>query len=414
MTANERSIKGDFIGFTLGNIHSSELGLVRVSEGGRYNEDLLPPLQDKKGQVSGRDGEVYFGSQYMTKPIKVPVAFDNMSEKSFADLRRLISSKTPQFLWFDETPYKQWLVKSAAAQSFKWLCFDEYRNGQKQRIYKGEGVLEFNCFTPYAVSRVVYLDDTVDEVLLKNEKGRLVFTSLIGTNKPKVEDFYNFEEWCEGSRLKYRHDILNTNDAYNGTEIEYEKYYEDFRIYDYPRKGVFLYNAGDIPLKPKITCQIPNDYPVTNDLLFRLYAFNNSPKDEMNDEDFREIGEMIISKDMILQHRRKFSDDLYIVIDSKLKMIKGAQSENQLNGIIYNKYHKSGDYLEIPVSNEDIYFIEITEVQEKVNEDEVNSNNNENVEIIENENEGNTGNEEENTDQGMIKILSINYTHQYY
>ena len=134
----------------------------------------------------------------------------------------------------------------------------------------------------------------------------------------------------------------------------------------------------------------------------------------MNDEDFREIGEMIISKDMILQHRRKFSDDLYIVIDSKLKMIKGAQSENQLNGIIYNKYHKSGDYLEIPVSNEDIYFIEITEVQEKVNEDEVNSNNNENVEIIENENEGNTGNEEENTDQGMIKILSINYTHQYY
>jgi hypothetical protein len=44
MNANTRCIKGDFIGFTLGNIHSSELGLVRVSDGSRYNEDLLPPL----------------------------------------------------------------------------------------------------------------------------------------------------------------------------------------------------------------------------------------------------------------------------------------------------------------------------------------------------------------------------------
>jgi hypothetical protein len=43
-TDNLRSIKGDFIGFTLGDIHSSELGLVRVSDGSRYNEDLLPPL----------------------------------------------------------------------------------------------------------------------------------------------------------------------------------------------------------------------------------------------------------------------------------------------------------------------------------------------------------------------------------
>jgi hypothetical protein len=44
MNDNTRSIKGDFIGFTFGGIHSSKLGLVRVSDGSRYNEDLLPPL----------------------------------------------------------------------------------------------------------------------------------------------------------------------------------------------------------------------------------------------------------------------------------------------------------------------------------------------------------------------------------
>jgi hypothetical protein len=45
-------------------------------------------------------------------------------------------------------------------------------------------------------------------------------------------------------------------------------------------------------------------------------------------------------------------------------MIKGAkQVDNiqQLTGNIYNKFHKSGDYFEIPVSTKEVYFIEIIE-----------------------------------------------------
>lgn len=163
-----RSIKGDYIGFTFGGIHSSELGLLRVSDGSRYNTDLLPPLQDKTVQVSGRDGAVYFNSTYKTKPIKVPVAFDNMNEESFQKLKRLLADKKPKYLWFDETPYKQWLVKSATAQSFKWICFDETNIDGEKRRYKGEGTLEFNCFTPYAESRVQFLDDPVDYVWVWN------------------------------------------------------------------------------------------------------------------------------------------------------------------------------------------------------------------------------------------------------
>lgn len=166
----ERCIKGDYIGFTFGGVHSSELGLMRVSDGSRYNEDLLPPLQDKTAQVNGRDGAVYFGSQYNTRPIKVPVAFDNMTEDSFKQLKRLLQDKKPKYLWFDETPYKQWLVKSANAQSFKWVCFDESHNGKEKRIYKGEGTLEFSCFSPYAESRVTFLDDEVDQVIYRYNK----------------------------------------------------------------------------------------------------------------------------------------------------------------------------------------------------------------------------------------------------
>ena len=176
----ERCVKGDYIGFTFGGVHSSELGLMRVSNGSRYEQDLLPPLQDKTAQVAGRDGAIYFGSQYNTKPIKVPVAFDNMTEESFNRLKRLLQDKKPKYLWFDETPYKQWLVKAANVQNFKWVCFDEsnniYRNDDgdsedtKKRIYKGEGTLEFSCFTPYAESRVTFLDDLVDSVWVWNRE----------------------------------------------------------------------------------------------------------------------------------------------------------------------------------------------------------------------------------------------------
>ena len=201
----ERCIKGDYIGFTFGGVHSSELGLMRVSDGSRYNQDLLPPLQDKTAQVNGRDGAVYFGSQYNTRPIKVPVAFDNMTEDSFKQLKKLLQDKKPKYLWFDETPYKQWLVKAANAQSFKWVCFDESHNGKEKRIYKGEGTLEFSCFSPYAESRVTFLDTPIDSVIFKaNGKlslGTTPYLEILTIENGKV-DRQLFSSQTIGDRIK--------------------------------------------------------------------------------------------------------------------------------------------------------------------------------------------------------------------
>ena len=376
MNENARCIKGDFIGFTLGDIHSSELGLMRVSDGSRYNEDLLPPLQDKKAQISGRDGEVYFGSQYMTKPLKVPVAFDNMREEEFSALRRLLSIKTPQVLWFDESPYKQRLVKSATAQSFKWICFDESSGGlysDKKRIYKGEGTLEFSCFTPYATSRITYLDETKE---IKD--GKQVYK----------DEYKNIEEWEKSSRLRYqRIDSLSTETK----SITFGSYIEDFKINDFNRRGIFVYNAGDIPIKPKIICKFPEGYKADKDIKLTLYSYNEVTGN------INEIEIMEFSKKAISEHLNTITDgeNPYLIIDSKLKMIKGAQGNDnsqRLNGRIYNKYHRKGNYLEIPVSNNEIYFIAISEVVE--NEAAQNTNTNE--------------------PEAKISILSIEYTHQYY
>ena len=57
-------LSGDFIGFSLDGKHSSSLGIVRVSDGSRYNENLLPTMADKTTQVGGADETYYFGTDY--------------------------------------------------------------------------------------------------------------------------------------------------------------------------------------------------------------------------------------------------------------------------------------------------------------------------------------------------------------
>ena len=40
------ALKGDYIGFTYNGIHSSDLGIIRVSGGDRYEEELLPEIEE--------------------------------------------------------------------------------------------------------------------------------------------------------------------------------------------------------------------------------------------------------------------------------------------------------------------------------------------------------------------------------
>ncbi|MBQ6628104.1 MAG: hypothetical protein IJH65_04730 [Methanobrevibacter sp.] len=61
------ALSGDFIGFTFKGVHSSELGIIRTSDGSRYNSELLPSFNDNTVAVPGGDGTYYFGSYYNQK-----------------------------------------------------------------------------------------------------------------------------------------------------------------------------------------------------------------------------------------------------------------------------------------------------------------------------------------------------------
>ena len=95
-------IKGDFLGFTFDGVHSSELGIFRVSDGSRYSENLLPTIQDKITQIPGNDGTYYQGSFFTQRQINFSVAFDDLSEAQLRRLKVIFGDKNIHSLIFDE------------------------------------------------------------------------------------------------------------------------------------------------------------------------------------------------------------------------------------------------------------------------------------------------------------------------
>lgn len=144
------AIKGDFIGFTFGGIHSSDLGIVRVSNGSRYTETLLPEFSNKTVNVPGADRTNYLGMEYTQRPFPLEIAFDSVTETQLRDMKRLFSSKKPLPLIFDESPYKTYYANAASPPSLSYICFDESEWGGEKRVYKGEGKIDLVSFYPYA------------------------------------------------------------------------------------------------------------------------------------------------------------------------------------------------------------------------------------------------------------------------
>ena len=188
------ALKGDFIGFSFNEHRSESLGIVRVSDGTRYNEDLVPTTQDKTVQVPGGDGFYYFGSDYTQRQFSINIAFDELNEKQFRELQQVFGTKELGKLVFDERPYKYYMVKSGKPQ-LKYICFGK----EGERIYKGEGTLTFTAYYPFAKSIFKFLNEY---------------------------DNKNKDEWKEASGMKAEkgtYDIVSNNGSisvYNAGDLE--------------------------------------------------------------------------------------------------------------------------------------------------------------------------------------------------
>ena len=198
----------DLTGFKFGDYHSSQFGLIRVSNGSRYNEYLLPTLKNTTTDVPGMEGTLYFGTQKTTRSFQVDMAFDSLTEEDIRDIREWLTGA--HSLIFDERPYIQYMCMLNSAPQLKYLTFEE--NGE--RIYKGELSVNFVSYLPYgySIDGKKFIDDFLDE---------------------------NFEEWSNASHLAYKN-------FYEG---------ETLRTYDkFEGNNVYVYNGGDVEADYVLTC----------------------------------------------------------------------------------------------------------------------------------------------------------------
>lgn len=115
--------KGEFLGFTYGGIHSSDLGIVRVSDGSRFTENLLPTQQNRTVVVPGRDETYFFGSNDTQKQFNISYAFDSMTQAQLDQLRAHFADKSIRDLEFDERKGIIWKAKISAS-SIKFVPFE--------------------------------------------------------------------------------------------------------------------------------------------------------------------------------------------------------------------------------------------------------------------------------------------------
>jgi len=205
---------GDFLGFEFGGVHSSELGITRVSGGDRYDEDLHPEIKDRTAEVPGLNGEYYFGSDFGTRVFDLEIAFDHLTEEQFRRIRRVFGTKDIKKLVFDERPYKYYMVKLESPIQLSYVCFDEplketvtmrgipYTNeegvrsymhevervtNQKMRIYKGEGKISLVAHFPFAKSNFKTLPNGAES------EGWASSSGILSASKRGTIDTYNSE-----------------------------------------------------------------------------------------------------------------------------------------------------------------------------------------------------------------------------
>ena len=149
----------DFMGFTYNGKHSyRDLGIYRVSNGDRYEETFTPAFQEKTASVDGMIGQYYFGQNIQSRQFNISFAFDRLTESGVRLLKQTFNGDGIHDLIFDEHPYKVYSAKVTGSATMKTICFEL----DEGRVYRGEGIITFTCYYPYAHTPKTILDNNED------------------------------------------------------------------------------------------------------------------------------------------------------------------------------------------------------------------------------------------------------------
>lgn len=313
----------DFCGFTFNGVHSSELGIIRTSDGKRYNDTMIPSFQKDTVKIPGNDGTLAWDSFYTQKDFQIKIAYDNLSEKNRRKFRQLFSAKQRGWLIFDEEPYKKYEVEIKDPPQLTELCFDEeihippehmtyeklygqYPRPTYGRIYKGEGTINFVCYAGYAQNVWTFVDDI------------------------PVDKWRNTSEWIGASGLKWEQ--INKNQEVPQIHAKYFSPKNDSNpIY-------YVYNPGD--RAADWTCK-----------LLTLRSGNRPFYIKLKVDD-KVIGKMVLDKKI----KEDLNQGTHLKYDSKKHLLEEVHTSTGETLGLLNKYILSGDFFTLPQGESRLIF----------------------------------------------------------
>lgn len=144
-----------FIAFTLdGKDSLSKFGVYRVSDGKRYNWNLLPTMKDNTTTIQSNDGLILRDSYFTQRQIQIKIAYDHMTEEQLRNLRQALGAANGQRKYHDlilaEHSDRVWHVQVSGKPQLNYICFNDETEYYPTRIYKGEGTLTFITYDPFA------------------------------------------------------------------------------------------------------------------------------------------------------------------------------------------------------------------------------------------------------------------------
>lgn len=357
-------MRGDFTGFSFNGFHTEDLGIVRVSNGDRYDEHIFPDIEDKTVEIPGNDGQYYFGSNFRQKTFSIEIAFDKLTEENFRKIHTIFSTKEIVPLIFDEEPYKIYYGKIQDSPEFHYICFDQDLTEEEKNdiIEKGGEVEWIEEITKSEIYPVLYqgYTPTFDEESATQEgykldykkeeiqslkkriyKGEASFTFIcyypfaktinkfLNYYKEKGYDTQNIFQWSKAAGLLESKSSGKYHEQFEDIEVEVDKLEssgEDSKFF-------YTYNAGDIASPPLI-----------------YISFNGDSLGELNIG----ITEDVIPSSIETKAIQKKGVDQGILINCQNHLIEGATNNGKIltTKNIYNEYIKVGDFFKIPPSKE--------------------------------------------------------------
>lgn len=216
----------DYTGFTYGGYHSRDLGIIRVSDGSRYQRALSAPFKETVLQIPGSDVSHFLEAHLEPRDFVLDIVYNKLTERQVSVLGKLFNGRELYPLIFDELPFKAYFVTPSQPIELSYIPFEDREYG---RIYKGEGSINLRAYDPLAVSVGKYLEDFPLSV------------------------FPNRAEWASASRMK-----------------------ETKGSYDQAGNVIPVYNAGDEKTDLKLYYSL--DTILNKDVLVKI---NDRPFEQM-------------------------------------------------------------------------------------------------------------------------------------